>query len=49
MSKKAATTKFGALLIGNELINLRFTANAVWTTDDAATRMKKKQEVVAKE
>ncbi len=47
MSKEAGTTKFGAR-DRNGPINFRFTANAVWTTDDAATRMKKKQEVVAK-
>ncbi len=27
------------------LINFRFIANAVWTTDDAVARMKKKPEV----
>ena len=27
------------------LVNYRFIANAVWTTDEAVARMKKKQEV----
>ena len=42
MSKEAGTTKFGAR-DRNGPINFRFTANAVWTTGDAATRTKKKR------